>query len=107
MRDNPDSIDPFPQDVSFLKDAMEKSSLMGRIPPSLIPDHMAVTEKSMFPPDDTEGRKYWYDEKEQIWVSVIFPSMKPSGRQDVSLLDDWLNRSLAEKVRGSEEYGAL
>lgn len=50
---------------------------------------MAVTEKSMFPPDDTEGRKFWYDEKEQMWVSVIFPSMKPSGRHDVALLDDW------------------
>ena len=59
---------------------------------------MAVTEKSMFPPEDTEGRKFWYDEKEQVWVSVIFPSMKPSGRHDVALLDDWLNRALAEKA---------
>lgn len=54
----------------------------------------------MFPPASESGRKFWFDEKEQMWVSVIFPSMKPTGRHDVELLDQWLNRALAEKALG-------
>ncbi|GMI16672.1 hypothetical protein TrLO_g10838 [Triparma laevis f. longispina] len=72
---------------------------------------MAVTEKSMFPPASESGRKFWFDEKEQMWVSVIFPSMKPTGRHDVELLDQWLNRALAEKALGegmsSEEQSVM
>ena len=84
------------KDVSFRKDLKDKTGLGARIPSSLIPEHMSVVEKSMFPPQD-EDRECWYDPKEQVWCSVVFPSLKPSGRQDVVLLDQWLNQSLAEK----------
>ena len=71
--------------------------MKSHIPPSLIPPAQAVTEKSMFPPDDP-GRECWFDEDEKLWVSVIFPSKKPSGRQDVLLLEQWLNQALAEQA---------
>ena len=82
------------KDVSFIRDA-RKAEISNAIPPSLIPESEMMTEKSMFPPED-KSRKCWYDPEEKVYVSVIFPSQKPTGRHDVALLEEWLNRSLGE-----------
>ena len=91
------------KDISFRKD-VNNGGLRSRIPSSLIPQHMAVTEKSFLPPEDKD-RECWYDEEEKMWVSVIFPRTVPSGRRDVELLEKWLEEKLAE-CRGGKTTGA-
>ena len=61
----------------------------------MIPPSQRVTEQSMFPPEDT-SRECWFDDETKLWVSVVFPSNKPTGRQDVAMLDEWLTRALAK-----------
>ena len=86
------------KDVSYRKD-VDSGGLRSRIPPSLIPQHMAMTEKTFMPPDDKD-QECWYDDNEKVWVRVIFPRSVPSGRRDVELLERWLEEKLAgEPIR--------
>ena len=82
------------KDVSFLRDT-QTSNLTPSIPPTLIPEADMITEESMFPPED-KARKCWYDPEKKVYVSVVFPSMKPTGRHDVELLSNWLSQALGE-----------
>ena len=82
------------RDVSYLRDT-PKRELCASLPPSLIPESEMVLEKTMFPPED-KNRQCWYDPDEKVYVSVAFPSQRPTGRHDVALLEEWLTRALGE-----------
>ena len=37
-------------------------------------------------------------EKEKLWATKVFPSTKPTGRKEVLLLENWLNKMLQENI---------
>jgi hypothetical protein len=47
--------------------------------------------------------KPFSSESEKIWQTTVFPSVKPSSRREVLLLDQWLNSMLQENLERNQD----
>lgn len=91
-------------DVSFASDTLQQ----GVVPPGMLhvdrarfrpsfsrsrlPERDHITRTSKLPPAFNEnGGESVYDPARREWVTTVFPSLFPSGRRDVRLLEAWLD----------------
>jgi len=42
-----------------------------------------------------QNENFRYDEKDHVWHTTVFPSIKPATRRDAQLLQSWLRSSIA------------
>ena len=71
-------------------------------PPSKIPEKYHVIEKTVTPPLD-ESVKSEFKEDERMWYTTVFPSVRPSGRREVLMLDEWLEKMLQDNMEKSSD----
>eukprot|EP01112_Ceratiomyxa_fruticulosa_P015466 TRINITY_DN4547_c0_g1_i1.p1 TRINITY_DN4547_c0_g1~~TRINITY_DN4547_c0_g1_i1.p1 ORF type:complete len:838 (+),score=208.06 TRINITY_DN4547_c0_g1_i1:368-2881(+) len=82
------------RDISHL---LDKPSKNVKVPQTKIPTQYHVVEVSATAPS-TPSQQTFFSEKDKMWHTTVFPSLKPTSRQEVLLLDKWLNDMLAENV---------
>ena len=68
-----------------------------RIPPSLVPPNLHITEESLTRPTDIDPSQTTWDGVSGSWHTVLFPVAKPSSRKDVKILQTWMENALAEQ----------
>ena len=68
----------------------------GEIPPTLIPEEDHIIEKSPVPVTG-EGslENTRFDPMTKMWHRTVFPVLRPSGRNDVVMLEQWLETKVA------------
>eukprot|EP00753_Platysulcus_tardus_P020701 PLAT8346.1.p1 GENE.PLAT8346.1~~PLAT8346.1.p1 ORF type:complete len:966 (+),score=525.09 PLAT8346.1:64-2898(+) len=95
------------EDVSYLHDRPGHGiSPRGysdfKVPPSTVPAFLRIIERSPLPPKQAGAYETWYDEREAMWHTVVFPALKPASRQDVALLERWLGEQMGKIT---EQFG--
>jgi hypothetical protein len=84
-----------------LKDMEGSSTQHDTVLPSSIPEQYHLVRKAFFPEGDK--RDWAYIQKEKMWLKTEFPSLIPAGRQDVLLLDRWLESMLLEQASTGDQ----
>ncbi len=109
---------PPSSDVSYMADPLPSESMSaarraaGQLPPTRIPVQSHVRIHAPLPALGPLGPSHrsHYQPDAAMWETTVFPSLVPAGRQEVILLNKWLDNALASfldgDVAGSEATAA-
>eukprot|EP00753_Platysulcus_tardus_P011263 PLAT3280.29.p1 GENE.PLAT3280.29~~PLAT3280.29.p1 ORF type:complete len:965 (-),score=326.23 PLAT3280.29:686-3391(-) len=75
---------------------LEEVSDLSSIPDSLIPEEDHVTERYPLPPRGLARPGAHFDESSREWVIKVFPSQRPTEREEVRHLSAWLQQKLQQ-----------
>lgn len=62
----------------------------GTIPMSLVPRKDWVLKRHAIRPVGPDDPNTFFDKSAREWITMVFPSLNPSGRQSVTQLEKWL-----------------
>eukprot|EP00002_Diphylleia_rotans_P032820 TRINITY_DN6924_c0_g1_i1.p1 TRINITY_DN6924_c0_g1~~TRINITY_DN6924_c0_g1_i1.p1 ORF type:complete len:1556 (+),score=266.96 TRINITY_DN6924_c0_g1_i1:59-4726(+) len=84
------------------KESSPETSPRSSVLPTKIPKPFQIYEKSPLPPTDP-NLNYEYEAVAKLWKITIFPSNAPTTRQDVLMLEKWMDAMLERVIIKSDD----